>query len=123
MADKKPEDLDRLLQRLVTAGQGAVHRGLEDLASLLEKYQPKQPSYKGPHLTNAEYDGLLERQGGVCAVCGEKREGRLVVDHDHETGKVRGLLCNFCNVALGFFRDDERRVVAAAEYLRAGRTE
>ncbi len=50
-----------------------------------------------------DYDLLLAGQGGVCALCGNEAYGRarLHVDHDHETGDVRGLLCFHCNTALG----------------------
>lgn len=51
-------------------------------------------------LTPEQYDEILEAQGGGCAVCGatEQRSGRrLNVDHDHKTGRVRGILCNRCN--------------------------
>jgi hypothetical protein len=54
-------------------------------------------------LTAAEYDRLLEEQGGVCLVCrGENIDRRLAVDHCHETGAVRGLLCTGCNFAVGW---------------------
>ena len=70
-------------------------------------------------ITLAEYDELLAIQGGGCAICGsECRSGRsLAVDHCHETGRVRGLLCNSCNRGLGLFADSADRV-AAAHYLR-----
>jgi hypothetical protein len=70
------------------------------------------------NLTEAEYQAMLEKQGGVCAVC-EKPPGkkRLHVDHDHITGKVRGLLCGACNLTLGFWNDDPKRFVRAADYL------
>ena len=46
----------------------------------------------------AEYDALLAAQGGGCAICGNPpKTRRLHVDHDHKTGKVRGLLCHRCN--------------------------
>ena len=50
-----------------------------------------------------EYDALYEKQGGRCAFCGgtSNGRGRLAVDHDHATGRVRGLLCFTCNTALG----------------------
>jgi hypothetical protein len=55
----------------------------------------------------------------VCAIC--KRPcstGRsLAVDHNHETGEVRGLLCKACNQALGLFEDDTNRMTIAIEYL------
>jgi hypothetical protein len=73
-------------------------------------------------LTTAEYDSLLEEQGGGCAICsGTDSERRLAVDHCHDTGKVRGLLCTACNVSLGRFKDDPELLVSAAIYLEAAR--
>jgi hypothetical protein len=70
-------------------------------------------------LTQADYDELLAAQGGGCAVCGEPPpEGRsLHVDHDHATGRVRGLLCFRCNGGLGQFSDDPERLVTVIDYL------
>ena len=52
-----------------------------------------------------------------CVICGSKEQ--LVVDHDHVTGKVRGMLCNHCNRGLGHFRDDPVLLEFAAQYLYA----
>ena len=52
-----------------------------------------------------------------CVICGS--EEKLVVDHDHKTGKVRGMLCNHCNRGLGHFRDDPMLLEFAAQYLFA----
>jgi hypothetical protein len=67
----------------------------------------------------SDYDGLLEAQGGDCAICG-KPQGKisLHVDHDHESGEIRGLLCLGCNNALGQFKDDCDLLARAAGYLR-----
>ena len=76
-------------------------------------------------LSIEDYNALLEAQGGLCAICGQaetmKRGGvtwDLSVDHDHDTGVVRGLLCIACNHGLGRFRDDPRLLEAAIAYLR-----
>lgn len=77
-------------------------------------------------ITLEQYNELLEKQGGGCAICGKKmtgvkeagkREHALYVDHDHETGKVRGILCNLCNFGLGNFLNNPVLLIRAAEYL------
>jgi hypothetical protein len=71
------------------------------------------------NLTKEDYDQVLANQNGTCAICSLSCEtGRdLAVDHDHETGKIRGLLCRNCNVSLGLMKDDPARLRKAAEYL------
>lgn len=71
-------------------------------------------------LTPAQYEALLVSQGGVCAICGdEERDGwDFAIDHEHGSGRVRGLLCRRCNVGIGLLRDDADVVEAAARYLR-----
>ena len=66
-------------------------------------------------ITAADYDAMLEAQGGLCAVCRERPAQH--VDHDHVFGNVRGLLCSCCNQGLGNFRDDLAHVQAAVDYL------
>lgn len=75
-------------------------------------------------ITATEYDAILARQGGVCAICGQPETRvvhgkltRLAVDHDHETGAVRGLLCYFCNTGIGLFREDASILAAAIKYI------
>jgi hypothetical protein len=70
-----------------------------------------------------DYERMSAEQGGVCAICGSadpKRAADSVfsVDHDHETGAVRGLLCHDCNTALGKFGDSIETLLAAVDYLK-----
>lgn len=69
-------------------------------------------------LLPGDYDRMLAAQGGNCAVCGLCPDDgqRLAVDHDHATGKVRALLCRYCNTALGLLREDPERCSKLAEY-------
>lgn len=62
---------------------------------------------------------MRETSDGRCEICGEIPEVTLCIDHDHDTGFVRGLLCRQCNLGLGLFGDDPDRLAAASEYLRA----
>lgn len=81
-------------------------------------------------LTDRQYAEQLEKQGGVCAICGgeDKSGKRLAVDHDHSCcpgsktcGRcLRGLLCSSCNNALGYFRDSQDTIKAALRYLEGG---
>jgi hypothetical protein len=64
-----------------------------------------------------ERQKALIKQRGECAIC--KRVVKLVTDHDHKTGKFRGLLCNPCNSGLGFFRDSPDNLISAKQYLEA----
>lgn len=72
-------------------------------------------------ITMADFEALLAKQGGVCAICAGEHRGvgkRLHIDHCHESGKIRGLLCSPCNTAIGLLDDDPARAESAAAYLR-----
>jgi hypothetical protein len=69
-------------------------------------------------LTVEEYNAILQRQNGVCRMCKRKVEGYLHVDHNHKTGKVRGLLCRTCNIGCGHLRDDADLALVAWAYLK-----
>ena len=72
-------------------------------------------------VSQADYEGLLQKQKGVCAVCRRpfKSKKEPAVDHDHKTGAVRGLLCTSCNCAIGYMKDDPKCLRRAAMYLEA----
>ncbi|MET7713677.1 endonuclease domain-containing protein [Streptomyces sp. NPDC005407] len=71
-------------------------------------------------LEEFELAAMDAAQQGHCLICKEFAEDGLVVDHDHATGHVRGLLCNLCNLGLGAFRDNPKRLLTAILYLKAG---
>lgn len=80
-------------------------------------------------IVDSTYQSIFNDQGGVCAICGAAEPGRQTqwirfhVDHDHETGEVRGILCASCNKGLGHFGDDPDRLISAARYLIEHRQE
>lgn len=76
--------------------------------------------YKGIILSIAGYDQMLIDQDGRCAICSRHHSEfskKLAVDHDHATGKIRGLLCSNCNTGIGKLGDNAERVRSAMEYL------
>lgn len=72
-------------------------------------------------ISHDDYERMLEKQGGKCALCGGTQRFRhqrnMHVDHDHTGGEIRGILCGRCNSALGIIREDTDWLRQAAEYL------
>lgn len=98
-----------------------------------EKYKAYKQSMRGKHaywkgnikslygISPAEYDAKLSSQGGCCAICQRHQiefQRRLHVDHDHETGAFRGVLCTNCNTAIGKFQDSVELLERACAYLK-----
>lgn len=81
-------------------------------------------------ITIDEYNTLLEEQDNRCAICGgegflmdnDRHKVKLVVDHDHNTGVIRGLLCHNCNRAIGLFHDNVNDLESAIKYLKRATT-
>lgn len=106
----------------------------QDVTAMLERYRSTRRSgstsrndrlRKEYGISEAQYEALLRAQGGVCAICHRSESMRgahgeaqpLSVDHDHSTGRVRGLLCDACNTGVGKFSEEPNRLRAAATYL------
>lgn len=73
-------------------------------------------------INSEDYSKIYKKQNGLCLIC-QKPEADiygnlLAIDHDHKTGKVRGLLCRKCNSALGLLKDDINNIKRAVSYLR-----
>lgn len=67
-------------------------------------------------LSIEQWDEMMLNQGGMCAICDS--EGKLCVDHDHATGKIRQLLCKKCNTSLGLIQDSVTIAQSVVEYLK-----
>ena len=88
-----------------------IHKGYNRKWHIMRRYR----------ITLEDYEEMLESQDNKCAICGGPPNGSSVtkfcIDHDHESGEVRGLLCNKCNCGLANFRDDRDVLKNAAKYL------
>jgi len=73
-------------------------------------------------ITPEIYEALLLEQGDGCAVCGSSKwrgkNNRPIIDHDHRTGRIRGIVCHGCNIALGYVHDNPQLAIALAIYLQ-----
>ena len=108
-------------------------RAKQSLAHKGTNVGPNNGNYKGGKrmmsgvglLTVDEYNAMFVEQNGCCAIC-EKPETyqirsavcRLAIDHNHSTGKVRGLLCHWCNLGVESFKDDINKLKNAIKYLK-----
>ena len=73
-------------------------------------------------ITLDDYERMSAEQAGECAICGRHESEfrrRLAVDHDHESGAVRGLLCSPCNTGIGSLGDSVSNLIRAARYLNS----
>lgn len=90
---------------------------------LRNRYKTNAGKHKWAHikrlygLTEASWNALFDLQGRACASCGDDDSPKWCVDHCHETGAIRGILCNQCNVALGMLRDNAARVAQLLIYI------
>ncbi len=119
-SDAKRDKVQRSAERLVRYHETKTPEKQKEISrkSRLKKY----------NLTGEELDALKVKQNNKCAICGKeetlvKREQvcELSIDHDHKTGKERGLLCNNYNRAMGMFGDDKKILSKAVEYLAEDR--
>jgi hypothetical protein len=107
-------------QAQYTAAQNARYKANPDK---YREYFRNNRIKKKYDLTEAQYAEWVVKQGGRCGICGKEPSGEwhgdrmLNVDHNHETGEVRGLLCNQCNRAIGLLGDPVEKMQAAVDYL------
>lgn len=88
----------------------------EKVASYSRKYLLKKRF--STEMTPEKFNEMYEKQGGVCAICGSKEKGKhFSIDHNHDTGEVRGLLCNSCNMAIGHAKENTLILEKMIRYL------
>ena len=87
----------------------------------LERINPASARAMRSHLLKympeSDYNAMWAAQDGKCAICRQPCIKALSVDHCHKTGRIRGLLCMRCNMALGLFKDDTAMMKRAIDYL------
>jgi hypothetical protein len=117
-----------------SAKDGLANQCLDCLKESRRKWREANPGlHRARHMKNRygialdEYEAMVKLTGGRCPVCGQPPspvfEAAFDLDHDHLTGKVRGLLCRPCNLALGGARDDPAILRALADYIEAHRAD
>lgn len=97
----------------------------EKVKAAQARWREKNPTYQAKKklkrygLTQETFDALFDSQGRICAICKDFNPGPKgwQIDHDHVTGKVRGILCIHCNLALGHMKDRVDLLTEAASYL------
>lgn len=97
--------------------------------SWIDRNRDHRKAYQRAYQINKKYGvdeewfaSLSLKQKGVCAICGQfdgtGKWKKLVIDHDHNTGKIRGLLCNECNRGIGYLKDSVDILEKSVEYLK-----
>lgn len=121
----KPEGLDDQCRECANAYHRDWSKNKDGLAKMRASQKKRWASGKGRDyhyrtlygITLADYEKMEREQQGCCAICGLKRR-RLAVDHDHKTGRVRGLLCGGCNATLARLGDDESVIQKFIDYFK-----
>lgn len=116
---KKIQDFDRPAHLKIVGANTRFKKG-QHVGRLSPRW--KGGRYVRYGLTPERYDEIVAIQGGLCAIC-LKPPGkrRLQVDHDHKTGRVRGLVCFRCNYGMGWFQEDLERLKRIESYLTSGK--
>jgi len=118
--DKLPIDFSWKSNGMINGGQRCLSC-LREIDNLPENKKRAKDLYlqRKYGITSSRYEEILKLQEGKCALCKRENKGKSAfhVDHCHTTGKVRGLLCNQCNPAIGFLNEDLDRIYKVIDYL------
>lgn len=127
--DRVREWKDKNPERYAQARKAARLRWHERNMQKPTAVEKKRAYYREYHfmkkygMSMADFESLLAMQNGACAICSGRPHSMLLfhVDHDHVTGKVRGILCQRCNMSLGGFGDSADLLTKAISYLKGVR--
>ncbi len=99
-------------------GEKALQSKCKDCERVIRKqyYKPHEYARRKFKLSEEDYNTLINRSQGLCEVCNTPMTKRCI-DHDHKTGKVRGVLCNNCNTSLGLLNDSVETLNKLIQYL------
>lgn len=116
-------ELERMNERIYGNGRSLYDKIKSDLRTKHSRTHKVKKNGSVKRILNllelSPYQYLHDIQAGKCAICGIKPQNKaLAVDHDHESFKVRGLLCGSCNGGLGFFKDNPKLLMKATRYLK-----
>lgn len=100
------------------ASQCRICRAIKDLCRNDKAFIARYPTLSNRITLAHEVHGVLEQQQGVCAACRMPYQHRWALDHDHETGFFRGIICNHCNRMIGAAEEQLQRLEGGAVYLR-----
>ena len=116
-------------ERLKAMSKAHYARNVEHALAWAKAYRKKNPNHRRDwHLmrvygiTPDDYNALFLNQNGCCAICGihqSELKKKLGIDHNHETGEIRGLLCIRCNTAIGLMGESVERFKGAIKYILA----
>ena len=107
------------IYRKSKAGKAAKIRNRNSLVGKL--YERKRGLRRHYGITIEEFENLLISNDNKCGICKTDKpggKGVFHIDHNHSTGKIRGILCHNCNIGIGHMKEDETRLMQAIEYLR-----
>lgn len=102
----------------------SINRQIDPVIRLMHQSDNRRSTLKTRYgLTNEEYYRLAEKQGFKCAICGRTIGNVLNVDHDHVTGRIRGLLCRYCNVLVDIIETKSTLLEKVRAYISSRQSE
>lgn len=118
LANATPEARKKRLEYKKSVAGKLAEKRYQDSHKDKMKNRSQKHRLKRYGLTPESVQELLKLQQGLCKICSKNISKKFHIDHSHQTGKVRGLLCNNCNMGLGLFKDNEQFLLKAIEYLK-----